>query len=271
MHQTKSLLLRNDVTTTENISAPIPLLNPFASMCAPQDEDNAVFCCPTITCGWDPGRPNESPLLLIHLTHSTILRNATTTGNINAPIPLLNPFASMRAPQDEDNAALGRLSITCGCDPGRPNEPPLLLLNQTHPELLRNDTMSTEPTIVPLPLLNPFDSMRALQDEDNDAALDCSSIVTCGWDPGKDDTEASLSDCETVLACVVTTGAPSSTISLSQAGSAGMDCRRRRPRQRRPPGTSTKKALRTTTTQSLMTTMPQTRESPNLSTVLLVY
>ncbi len=47
--------------------------------------------------------------------------------------------------------------------------------------------------------------MRAPQDEDNDTALDRSSLVTCGWDPGKDDDErheqASLSDCETVLAC----------------------------------------------------------------------
>ena len=100
---------------------------------------------------------------------------------------MLNPFASMRAPQDEDNAALGRTSITCGWDPGRPNEPPLLLLNPTHPTLLRNDATTTEPNIVPLPLLNPFASMRAPQDEDNDTALDRSSLVTCGWDPGTDD------------------------------------------------------------------------------------
>ena len=119
----------------------------------------------------------------MHPTHSTLLRNATTTGNISAQIPLLNPFASMRAPQDEDNAALGRSSITCGWDPGRPNAPPLLLLNPTHPTLLRNDTTTIEPNIVPLPLLTPFASMRAPQDEDNDTALDRSSLVTFGWDP----------------------------------------------------------------------------------------
>ena len=45
--------------------------------------------------------------------------------------------------------------------------------------------------------------MRARQDEDT--ALDRSSLVTCGWDPGKDDAEASLSDCETVLACAAYT------------------------------------------------------------------
>ncbi len=41
--------------------------------------------------------------------------------------------------------------------------------------------------------------MRARQDEDT--VLDRSLRDTCGWDPGKDDAEASLSDCETVLAC----------------------------------------------------------------------
>ena len=51
----------------------------------------------------------------------------------------------------------------------------------------------------PIPPLKPSASMRARQDEDT--ALDRSSLVTCGWDPGKDDAEASLSDCETVLAC----------------------------------------------------------------------
>jgi hypothetical protein len=56
------------------------------------------------------------------------------------------------------------------------------------------------------PLLDPFASMRAPQDEDNDTALDRSSLVTCGWDPGKDDAEASLSDCETVLACAAYDG-----------------------------------------------------------------
>ena len=46
--------------------------------------------------------------------------------------------------------------------------------------------------------------MRAPQDEDN-AALGRPS-TTCGWDPGKDDAEASLSDCETVLACAAYDG-----------------------------------------------------------------
>ena len=62
--------------------------------------------------------------------------------------------------------------------------------------------MTTEMNIrVPLPPLNPSASMRARQDEDNDDALDRPSIDTCGWDPGKDDAEASLSDCETAFAC----------------------------------------------------------------------
>jgi hypothetical protein len=202
LHPPHPTLLRNDATTTENISVPIPPLNPFASMRAPQDEDNDTPDRPSITCGWDPGRPNEPPLLLMVPTHSTLLRNdATTTENISVPIPPLNPFASMRAPQDEDNDTPDRPSITCGWDPGRPNEPLLLLLHPPHPTLLRNDATTTELNIVPLPLLNPFASMRAPQDEDNDTALDRSSLVTCGWDPGKDDAEASLSGCETVLAC----------------------------------------------------------------------
>ncbi len=79
----------------------------------------------------------------------------------------------MRDQEDENNAALGRLSITCGWDPGRPIEPPLLLMHPPH------DATTTE----------------------NFNALDRSSIVTSGWDPGKDDDEGTLSDCETVLAC----------------------------------------------------------------------
>jgi hypothetical protein len=106
----------------------------------------------------------------------------------------------MRARQDEDNAARDRPSIdTCGWDPGRPNGPHLLLL---HPTLLRRDATTTELNItVPIPPLNPSASMCARQDQDNDDALDRPSIDTCGWDPGKDDAEASLSDCETVFAC----------------------------------------------------------------------
>ena len=84
------------------------------------------------------------------------------------------------------------------------------------------------------PLLNPFASMRAPQDEDNDTALDRSSLVTCGWDPGKDDAQRDWPVSLTARLSLrapptMPTGAPSSTISLSQAGSAGMDCRRRRP------------------------------------------
>ena len=35
----------------------------------------------------------------------------------------------------------------------------------------------------------------------NITAHDRSPIVICGWDPGTDDDEDSLSDCETALAC----------------------------------------------------------------------
>jgi hypothetical protein len=122
--------------------------------------------------------------------------------NIRVPIPPLNPSGSMRTRQDEDNDdALDRPSIdTCGWDPGRQNGLHLLLL---HPTLLRRDATTTELNIrVPIPpALNPSASMRARQDEDNDDALDRPSIDTCGWDPGKDGAEASLSDCETVFAC----------------------------------------------------------------------
>jgi len=43
--------------------------------------------------------------------------------------------------------------------------------------------------------------MRARQDEDNDEAPARLSIDNCGWDPGKDEAEDGLSDCETVFAC----------------------------------------------------------------------
>jgi len=49
--------------------------------------------------------------------------------------------------------------------------------------------------------LNPSASMRALQDEDNCKAPARLSIDNCGWDPGKDEVEDRLSDCETVFAC----------------------------------------------------------------------
>ena len=72
------------------------------------------------------------------------------------------------------------------------------------------------------------------------------------------------------LSLRATTGAPSPTTSLSQAGSAGMECRRRRARHRRPPGTSPNKVLSATMTQPRLTTRTPTSESPNLSTVILV-
>ena len=59
-----------------------------------------------------------------------------------------------------------------------------------------------------------------------------------------------------------TTGAPSPTTSLSQAGSAGMECRRRRARHRRPPGPSPTQVPGTAMTQSVTTT--RTPTSPTL-------
>ena len=103
-------------------------------------------------------------------------------------MPLL---IARRSPADEDNDILDRPSIvTCGWDPGRLHAP----------RLLHSDATTTALTITaPIPPLKPSASMRARQDEDT--VLDCSLRDTCGWDPGKDDAEASLSDCETVLAC----------------------------------------------------------------------
>ena len=138
---------------------------------------------------------------------------------LNISLPPLNPSASMRARQDEDNdKAPARPSIdTCGWDPEHQNG--LLLLR---PTLLHRDATTTVLNIrVPFPPLNPSASMRARQDEDNDSsphansfvigpavikhthddALDRPSIDTCGWDSGKDDAEAGLSYCETVFAC----------------------------------------------------------------------
>ena len=43
--------------------------------------------------------------------------------------------------------------------------------------------------------------MRARQDEDKGEAPARLSIDNCGWDPGKDEVEDGLSDCETVFAC----------------------------------------------------------------------
>jgi hypothetical protein len=58
------------------------------------------------------------------------------------------------------------------------------------------------------------------------------------------------------------TGAPSPTTSLSQAGPAGMECRRRRARHRRPPGPSPTQVPGMTMTQSVTTT--RTLTSPTL-------
>jgi hypothetical protein len=112
---------RNDATTTENIRFPIPPPKPCASMRAQEDEVKAALGRPPITCGWDPGRPNEPPLLLLHPPH-----DATATENVRVPILPLNPRAPWRAPEDENNAAPGRLSIAGGWDPGRPNASPPL-------------------------------------------------------------------------------------------------------------------------------------------------
>jgi hypothetical protein len=204
MHPTHPTLPRNDVTTTENISVPIPPLKSLGieltfrfNACS---EDNDTPDRPSITCGWDPGRPNKPPLLLMLPTHSTLLRNdATTTVNISVSIPPLNPSASMRARQDEDNdEAPARPSIvTCGWDPGRQNGLRLLLLC---PTLLHRDATTTAPNIS-FPPLNPSASMRARQDADKGEAPARLSIDNCGWDPGKDEVEDGLSDCETVFAC----------------------------------------------------------------------
>ena len=83
-----------------------------------------------------------------------------------------------------------------GWDPGRPNglHHPLM-----HPTTPRNDATTTENIRFPIPPPKPCASMRAQEDEVK-AALGRPPI-TCGWDPGKDDDEDSLSDCETALAC----------------------------------------------------------------------
>jgi hypothetical protein len=73
----------------------------------------------------------------------------------------------------------------------------LLLLR---PTLLHRDATTTVLNIS-LPPLDPSASMRARQDVDNDEAPARPSIDTCGWDPGKDEAEDGLSDCETVFAC----------------------------------------------------------------------
>ncbi len=167
------------------------------------------------TWGWDPGKDDNEACLsdcetvfacpdydLLLLRPTLLHRDVTTTEmNIRVPLPLLNPSASMRARQDEDNdEAPARPSIdTWGWDPGRQNGLHLLLL---HPTILRRDATTTELNIrVPLPLLNPSASMRARQDEDNDNTPARPSIDTWDCDPGKDEAMVSLSACETIFAC----------------------------------------------------------------------
>jgi hypothetical protein len=58
----------------------------------------------------------------------------------------------------------------------------------THPQILESKPINPKPLSNPNKLLNI-------------TSHDRSSIVICGWDPGKDDDEGSLSDCGTVLAC----------------------------------------------------------------------
>jgi hypothetical protein len=73
----------------------------------------------------------------------------------------------------------------------------LLLLR---PPLLHRDATTTVLNNS-LPPLNPSAAMRARQDEDNDEAPAHALIDTCGWNPGKDEVEDGLSDCESVFAC----------------------------------------------------------------------
>jgi hypothetical protein len=78
-----------------------------------------------------------------------------------------------------------RGSTSCYWDPGRQNGLHLLLLR---PTLLHRDATTTVLNIS-LPLIKPSDSMRALQDEDNDEAPDRVLIDTCVWDPWKDEVQ----------------------------------------------------------------------------------
>jgi hypothetical protein len=109
----------------------------------------------------------ENKTVLIQDPNLT-LRDATTIV-LNISLPQFNPSASIRSRQDEDNdkaTASPVLIDTCCWDPEHQNGLHLLLL---HPTILHRDTTTTVLNIrVPLPLLNPSDSMRALQDEDND-------------------------------------------------------------------------------------------------------
>ena len=94
--------------------------------------------------------------------------------------------------------APARLLInTCGWNPGRQNGLHLLLLRP----IRQHRDATTTVLNISLPQINPSDSMRARQDEDNDEATDRPLIDTSGWDPGKDEAEDELSDCETVFAC----------------------------------------------------------------------
>ena len=174
---THPTLPRNHVTTTANFIVPLPTLNPSASMRDSQDTDHDVFACPSNTCGWDPGRLFEPPLLLMHtlpptLTHPTLPRNdATTPESFSVPFPALNPSASMRDSQDTDHDVFARPSINCGWDPGRLIVTPLLLMHTLPPTTTVNIS-------VPIPPL------RVWRDEDPHEATARPLNDTCGWDPG---------------------------------------------------------------------------------------
>jgi hypothetical protein len=120
-------LLHRDATTTDHflflqeqikdiiiMNISLPQINPRFNTCSEaSDEDNDdSLDRPSIdTCCWDPGCQNGLHLLLLHPT--ILHRDATTTElNIRVPNPPLNPSASMRARQDEDNDdSLDRPSI----------------------------------------------------------------------------------------------------------------------------------------------------------------
>jgi hypothetical protein len=167
----------HDATTTENVSVLFLPLNPRVPWRSPEDKDNTALGCLSITGGWDPGR--TMMILLSSAPPPMPTHDVTTTENVSVTSLPLNPRVPWRAPEDKDNAALGCMSITDGRDPGRTNASPLLLMHPPHLPLLRNDTTTTE----------------------NITTHDRSPIIICSWDPGKDDDEDRLSDCETVLAC----------------------------------------------------------------------
>jgi hypothetical protein len=171
--------------------------------------------------GWDPGRPTGLHHLLMHPT--TPRNDATTTENIRFPIPPPKPYASMRAQEDEVKAALGRQPITGGCSSTR--------------RICRSFAMTRRrQRTSPLMIARPSSSAAGT--------------------PGR--TTMRTVSLTARLRFRAMTGAPSPTTSLSQAGSAGMECRRRRARHRRPPGPSPTQVPGTTMTQSVTTTRTPT-------------